>query len=120
MNYKSQRDRATTLTSTKKAVANCEKSMWGLAKVVYETVNNEDFKEVFGNYENYAKAVGVSKGSITKLAKAYNRKLLLEQAEKPSEYTTSQLEEFSTIDMKETVVFVEEVIEKIIAILESE
>lgn len=44
-----------------KAVARCEKSMWGLAKVVYDTVNNEDFKEVFGNYENYAKAVGVSK-----------------------------------------------------------
>lgn len=32
-----------------KASAKAEKAGWDLAKVVYETVNSENFKEVFGN-----------------------------------------------------------------------
>lgn len=91
-----------------KAVASCNKSAWGLAKVVYETVKSEDFAEVFGTIGEYAKALNVSKGSVSKLAKAYERKLLLDNAENlESDYTVSQIQEFSTVDMEETEKFVD-------------
>lgn len=90
------------------ALSGCEKSAWNLCKVVFETVNAEDFADVFGTMSNYAKALNVSKGSLSKYYKAYQRRqLLIEQNEENATYSISQITEFSSVEMEDTLDFVE-------------
>lgn len=91
-----------------KAVNGCVKSAWTLAEIVYNTVNACDFKDVFGTIDGYAKTLNVSKSSISKLVKAYERKLFIEMnmTDAPA-LSLGQIEEFGKIDINESVDFIE-------------
>lgn len=90
------------------AMQGCEKSAWKLCQVVYETVNSPDFGEVFGTMSNYAKALDVSKASLSKYYKAYERRqLLIEQNEENANFSVTQIAEFSGVSMEDTKDFVE-------------
>ncbi len=93
-----------------KAVAGCVKSAWGLAEVVHKTVNAKDFEEVFGNIDGYAKHLNVAKSTISKLAKSYERKLLIDAQETDADknFSVGQIEEFGKIPVAETLTFIEE------------
>lgn len=99
-----------------KAVAKCEKAGWELAREVYYTTTSDDFKELFGTAKAYAKAVNFSPSAISKMAKAFDRKLALEielesapDAEefRLNEYTVSQLQEMLPVDESETLDFIQ-------------
>lgn len=98
-------------------LAKCNKSAWSLAKVVFSTVNDSSFKEVFGNMKGYATALNVSPASITHLTKAYGAReyirtntALLENfdAENIDNMTLSQWQEISAVEENELVVFFNE------------
>ena len=97
------------IASYNKAVAGCVKSAWGLAEVVYKTVNANDFVEVFGNVDGYAKHLNVAKSTISKLSKSYERKLLIDAQETDAEkdFSVGQLEEFGKVPVSETLVFID-------------
>ena len=98
------------IASYNKAVAGCVKSAWGLAEVVYKTVNAKDFGEVFENVDGYAKHLNVAKSTISKLVKSYERKLLIDAQETDAEkdFSVGQLEEFGKVPVSETLIFIEE------------
>ena len=98
-------------------IAKCNKSAWSLAKVVFSTVNDTSFKEVFGNMKGYATALNVSPASITHLTKAYSAReyirtntAMLENfdAENIDNMTVSQWQEISAVEEEELVVFFNE------------
>ena len=90
------------------AMSGCEKSAWNLCKVVFETVNAPDFTEVFGTMTEYSKALNVSKSSLTKYYKAYERRqILIEQNENNANFSVTQIAEFSGVSMEDTKDFVE-------------
>lgn len=98
-------------------IAKCNKSAWSLAKVVFSTVNDSSFKEVFGNMKGYATALNVSPASITHLTKAYGAReyirtntAMLENfdAENIDNMTVSQWQEISAVEEEELVVFFNE------------
>jgi len=90
-----------------KVIEKCNKSAWELAKVVYETVNADDFAEVFGTMTEYAKALNVSKSGLSKMARAYERKLaLLENNEEFEKYQISHVEELAVLEVEEISNFV--------------
>lgn len=98
-------------------IAKCNKSAWSLAKVVFSTVNDSAFKEVFGNMKGYATALNVSPASITHLTKAYSAREYIRtnapmlenfDAENIDNMTLSQWQEISAIDDEELVVFFNE------------
>lgn len=102
-----QRKANTYINKYNNAMSGCEKSAWNLCKVVFETVNAPDFADVFGTMSNYAKALDVSKASLSKYYKAYERrKLLIEQNEENTNFSVTQVAEFSPISMSETKDFV--------------
>ena len=82
-------------------LAVCEKATWEVAKVVYETVKDPDFKEVFGTIEKYGKKIGLSKGQISNLVKSYARKELLHSID--NAYTLTQVQEFNAIKSEDDV-----------------
>ena len=91
-----------------KVIEKCNKSAWELAKVVYETVNADDFSEVFGTMTEYAKALNVSKSGLSKMARAYERKVaLLETNEDFESYQLSHVEELAVIEVELISDFVE-------------
>ena len=91
-----------------KVIEKCNKSAWELAKVVYETVNADDFEEVFGSMTEYAKALNVSKSGLSKMARAYERKIaLLETNADFENYQLSHVEELAVIDVEAISDFVE-------------
>lgn len=91
-----------------KASAKAEKAGWELAKVVYETVNADNFKEVFGNLGNYSKALNFSKASLSKMNKAYERKLyMIGQDIETENYTLTQIEEITAVSEDDTLDFIE-------------
>ena len=103
-----QRKQNTYVNKYNNAMSGCEKSAWNLCKVVYETVKAEDFAEVFGTMTEYSKALGVSKSSLTKYYKAYERRqLLIEQNEENAKFSVTQIAEFSGVSMEDTKDFVE-------------
>ena len=103
-----QRKQKTYVNKYNNAMRGCENSAWNLCKVVYETVNTPDFAEVFGTMTEYSKALGVSKSSLTKYYKAYERRqLLIEQNEENANFSVTQIAEFSGVAMEDTKDFVE-------------
>lgn len=99
-----------------KAVAKCEKAGWELAKEAYTTIHSEGFEEMFGTAKAYAKAVNFSPSSISKMCKAYERRLALEteldgapDAEefRLNDYTVSQVQEMLPVDEAETLDFIQ-------------
>lgn len=103
-----QRKASTYVNKYNNAMQGCEKSAWKLCQVVYETVNAPDFGEVFGTMTNYAKALDVSKASLSKYYKAYQRRqILLEQNEENVNFSVTQIAEFSAVEVDNTLEFVE-------------
>lgn len=91
-----------------KVIEKCNKNAWELAKVVYDTVNANDFEEVFGTMTEYAKALNVSKSSLSKMAKAYERRIeLLEINENYALLTRTHVEEMSPVNDEDTEEFLE-------------
>lgn len=100
-----------------KAVAKCEKAGWELAREVYYTTTSDDFKELFGTAKAYAKAVNFSPSAISKMCKAYERKLYLEvdiemngshdEEYRLNDYTVSQVQEMLPVDEAETLDFIQ-------------
>ena len=91
----------------------CDRTAWELAKVVYDTVKAKDFEQAFGTMTEYAKALGVDKSGITKMVKAYERKLYItdlnahnEKQAIDSEFSLGQIEEFVRVPEEETADFV--------------
>ena len=91
----------------------CNRTAWELAKVVYDTVKAKDFEQAFGTMTEYAKALGVDKSGITKMVKAYERKLYIadfnareEKHAISSEFSLGQIEEFVRVPEEETADFV--------------
>ena len=90
------------ITIYNKAMENCEKSAWHVAQVIYETVNREDFKKLFGTKKAYAEALGVNKSTVTKMESAYERKLLL-----ADNYTATQISEMGKVETVNLLDFIE-------------
>lgn len=112
-----EKKRETFVAKYNNEIAKCNKSAWSLAKVVFSTVNDSAFKEVFGNMKGYATALNVSPASITHLTKAYSAReyirtntAMLENfdAENIDNMTVSQWQEISAIEEEELVVFFNE------------
>ena len=60
-----------------KALASAQKSAWNVAKVVYETVNNKEFDDMFGSLTEYAKEIGCCKATVSNMVNAYASYLAL-------------------------------------------
>ena len=91
----------------------CNKTAWELAKVVHDTVKAKDFVQAFGTMTEYAKALGVDKSSVTKMLKAYERKLYITDTNDcagseviPSDFSLGQIEEMASVDADLTEDFV--------------
>ena len=91
----------------------CNKTAWELAKVVHDTVKAKDFAQAFGTMTEYAKALGVDKSSVTKMLKAYERKLYITDTNDcagceviPSDFSLGQIEEMASVDADLTEDFV--------------
>ena len=91
----------------------CNKTAWELAKVVHDTVKAKDFAQAFGTMTEYAKALGVDKSSVTKMIKAYERKLYITDTNDcagieviPSDFSLGQIEEMTNVDADLTEDFV--------------
>lgn len=92
-----------------KAAGTFVKGAWNLAKVVYDTVNACDFKEAFGNLDTYAKAIGVTKATISKYQRAYSLLNVLIE-EKPDDFasvTVGQVQELLPIAKSDLGEFIE-------------
>lgn len=112
-----EKKRETFVAKYNNEIAKCNKSAWSLAKVVFSTVNDSAFKEVFGNMKGYATALNVSPASITHLTKAYGAREYIRantatlenfDAENIDNMTLSQWQEISAVDEEELVVFFNE------------
>lgn len=99
---KEEKQRNFCITSYNKAMENCEKSTWHVAQVIYETVNREDFKKLFGSKKAYADVLGVNKSTVTKMESAYERKLLLADS-----YTATQISEMGKVETVNLLDFIE-------------
>ena len=91
----------------------CNKTAWELAKVVHDTVKAKDFEQAFGTMTEYAKALGVDKSSVTKMVKAYERKLYITDTNDcagseviPSDFSLGQIEEMTSVEADLTEDFV--------------
>ena len=60
-----------------KALASAQKSAWNVAKIVYETVNSKDFKDMFGSLAEYSKEIGCCKATVSNMVNAYASYLVL-------------------------------------------
>lgn len=99
---KEEKQRNFCITLYNKAMENCEKSTWHVAQVIYETVNREDFKKLFGTKKAYAKALGVSQSTVTKMESAYERKLLL-----VDNYSATQIAEMGKVETVNLLDFID-------------
>ena len=98
------------------ALDKCEKATWKVAEVIYTTVNRPDFEKLFGNRTNYAKEIGLSKATLSKMEKAFERKTLLQNAyvatledtTNVKEYSATQISEMNSIENDRLVTFAEE------------
>lgn len=55
-----------------KAYTRANASTWEVAKVVFKTVTDVRFKEVFGKMGDYAKALSVSQSALSNMVKSFN------------------------------------------------
>lgn len=108
--------RETFISKYNAEVAKCNKSAWSLAKVVFSTINDTAFSEVFGNLKKYAEALNVSPASITHLSKAYiSREFVRKNSaslpdfdvENIDNMTTSQWQEISAISDTDVLSFID-------------
>ena len=86
----------------------CEKTTWKVAEIIHDTVNREDFKKLFTDRKTYARMIGLSPSSVSKMEKAFSRKMLLQQfyidsledveSGNVKEYSATQISEISPID----------------------
>lgn len=111
-----EKKRETFVAKYNAEVAKCNKSAWSLAKVVFSTINDTAFPEVFGNLKKYAEALNVSPASITHLSKAYtarefvrtNSALLPDfDVENIDNMTISQWQEISAISETDVLSFID-------------
>ena len=89
---KVKKDKAVESYFTK--LAQVEKSGWAVVEVIYKTVKAPNFEEEFESLSKYADLIGLSKSSISRKVKAYERKLLLaDQMQTPPALGFTQLTE---------------------------
>lgn len=71
---KAEADREKAITKAvklfDKAMEKVEGSAWELCEVVYKTLNADNFKELFGKKETYAKAIGQSPSTIPNMKRS--------------------------------------------------
>ena len=65
------------VTRYNKALSSAQRSAWNVAKVVYETVNSKDFKDMFGSLAEYSKEIGCCKATVSNMVNAYASYLAL-------------------------------------------
>ena len=100
------------------ALDKCEKSTWKVAEIIHDTVNREDFKKLFTDRKTYAGMIGLSPSTVSKMEKAFSRKMLLQQfyidsleeveSGNVKEYSASQISEISPIENERLEEFVTE------------
>lgn len=101
------------LAKYRTALTRSVKSAWELVKVVHDTVKAKDFEQAFGSLTEYSKALEVDKSRITRMVKAYERKLYITDindcAEKEiisSDFSLGQIEEFVKVPEEKTEEFI--------------
>lgn len=100
------------------ALEKCEKSTWKVAEIIHNTVNREDFKKLFTDRKTYAGMIALSPSTVSKMEKAFSRKMLLQQlyidslevveSENVKEYSATQISEISPIEDERLEEFVSE------------
>lgn len=95
------------------AVDKATKSAWEIAKIVYDTVNRPDFKDLFPNgLTGYSKAINLSLSKVSRLVDIFERKLYIESVnglvefsnEKslPNDFSVGQMQEVISIEKDDT------------------
>lgn len=99
----------TQLTNINKAMTASNKASWDLCKAFNEIVTGELFEQDFKTEKAFAEFVGVSKGQMNKMHRAYTyHKMLSEFNEKLAGLTVSKVMELLPIQEDELTAFVKE------------
>ena len=105
------------LSPTSPHLTSAKKSTWKVAEIIHNTVNREDFKKLFTDRKTYAGLIGLSPSTVSKMEKAFSRKMLLkqyymdsldEESENVKEYSATQISELSPIEDERLEEFVTE------------
>lgn len=99
----------TQLTNINKAMTASNKASWDLCKAFHEIVTGELFEQDFKTEKAFAEFVGVSKGQMNKMHRAYTyHKMLSDFNEKLTGLTVSKVMELLPIQEDELTAFVKE------------
>lgn len=99
----------TQLTNINKAMTASNKASWDLCKAFHEIVTGELFEQDFKTEKAFAEFVGVSKGQMNKMHRAYTyHKMLADFNEKLTGLTVSKVMELLPIQEDELTAFVKE------------
>lgn len=99
----------TQLTNINKAMTASNKASWDLCKAFHEIVTGELFEQDFKTEKAFAEFVGVSKGQMNKMHRAYTyHKMLADFNEKLTGLTVSKVMELLPIQEDELTTFVKE------------
>lgn len=99
----------TQLTNINKAMTASNKASWDLCKSFHEIVTGELFVQDFKTEKAFAEFVGVSKGQMNKMHRAYTyHKMLSDFNEKLTGLTVSKVMELLPIQEDELTAFVKE------------
>lgn len=99
----------TQLNNINKAMLTSNKASWELCKAFHEIVTGALFEQDFKTEKAFAKFVGVSKGQLSKMQRAYTcHKMLTDYDERLSALTVSKVMELLPIQEDELTSFVKE------------
>lgn len=99
----------TQLNNINKAMLASNKASWELCKAFHEIVTGELFEQDFKTEKAFAEFVGVSKGQMNKMHKAYSyHKMLTDYDDRLSALTVSKVMELLPIQEDELTSFVKE------------
>lgn len=99
----------TQLTNINKAMTASNKASWDLCKAFHEIVTGELFEQDFKTEKAFAEFVGVSKGQMNKMHRAYTyHKMLVDFNEKLTGLTVFKVMELLPIQEDELTAFVKE------------
>lgn len=100
----------TQLNNINKAMSASNKASWELCKAFHEIVTGELFEQDFKTEKAFAEFVGVSKGQMNKMHRAYiYRKMLADFDERLTGLTVSKVMELLPIQEDELTAFVKEI-----------
>lgn len=99
----------TQLTNINKAMLASNKASWDLCKAFHEIVTGELFEQDFKTEKAFAEFVGVSKGQMNKMHRAYTyHKMLVDYDERLTGLSVSKVMELLPIQEDELTAFVKE------------